>query len=100
MYNCPVCKKAIKHRHNLERHISEQHPDYKPGEAKAKTKPAKVVKKTPGANLKIKPPEVKTNDNPATLKEAGFHCADCDAEVAKFQTPCPACGKGLNWAGL
>lgn len=94
MYNCPVCQKAIKHRHNLDRHISEQHPDYKPGKPKVE----KVASATKNS-LKIKPPEVKTNDK-AKLKEAGFYCNDCKTTVDKFVTPCPGCGKPLNWLGL
>ncbi len=87
-YQCPECKKNLKTKKSLKRHIETQH------QSKEEPKDKKNIKV-----LEIKAPKKKKPTTEET-ESGGYHCNNCGATLTKGQDPCPACGEALNWEGI
>ncbi len=86
-HQCPHCPKNFAKKRNLDRHILRMHPDL--------TVEVKAKETGKGAKFEVKKPPVKS-------KEAGvgkgYHHIDCGSPLEKGQTPCPGCGKPVDWS--
>lgn len=99
-YQCPECQKILKTRKSLNRHLENQHQKgVPPGPTGSPPGPAgpvviKVAQKP--VKLEIKKPEFKKE--PAQADARGYHHIDCGGDLVRGQSPCPRCGKEIDWS--
>lgn len=82
-YVCKYCGKSLKSKKSLKRHEEETCPERSKGE-----KPPVV---------KVSTFEVKKPPEKKPTSERGYHHIDCGGPLEKGQTPCPTCGKEVDW---
>lgn len=92
-YQCPHCPKAFDKKRYLDRHIARLHP------APGGSPPNSAAEKA-GAGAGPVKFEVKA---PVPVGEAAgksYHHNDCGGALELGQTPCPTCGKEVDWGAL
>jgi len=109
---CETCKQVLKTKKTLSRHIASQHtlpvqPGLSPGPGKVPGPgPGPGVAPGPGPNPGSQPRDLVLMSQAEKLTElaAGtgnvYTCQDCGGPISWLQSPCPGCGKNLNWSGL
>ena len=86
-YQCEICKKVLKTKKSLKRHMETQHPQKPEDDSIIQT-------------FEIKAPKKPGGEATHTLENTGFHCIGCGGEIAKGQNPCPHCGAELDWKAV
>jgi len=88
-YTCPHCNKVVK---NLKDHIRRMHPDAADTTDNAGDGDNNTTDDTGAETLEI--------EAPPGAAAGVYHCVDCGGPLTKGQTPCPACGAGLDWEAV
>lgn len=109
IYTCQHCHKNVK---DLASHLKRVHPDVtvisgkglmrESGYPQQKIKdlgdyPTQDLEKDKADNSNAETLEIQA---PPGADASTYHCVDCGGPLTKGQTPCPSCGKGMDWGAV